>query len=73
MKTWLKAFTHNCIVHPMMMFVPGRIGDKMHDWNADWAFGEERYDELALEKLIKEIWHPKRVPLKSKKEYSNGN
>jgi len=47
---WLKAFTHNCIVHPLMMFVPREIGDKMHDRNANWAFSLNRYDELALER-----------------------
>ena len=53
MKEWLKAFTHNAIVHPLMMFVPREIGDKMHDANADWAFGKEsRYDELTLEKEL---------------------
>lgn len=53
MKSWLKEFTHNCIIHPLMMFVPREIGDKMHDKNADWAFGKEsRYDELTLEKEI---------------------
>jgi len=50
MKTWLKAFAHNCIVHPMMMFMPAALGDRLHDWNATWAFGLERYDELSLEK-----------------------
>jgi len=50
MKTWLKAFTHNAIVHPMMMFMPAALGDRLHDWNATWAFGLERYDELSLEK-----------------------
>jgi hypothetical protein len=33
-----------------MMFVPREIGDKMHDWNANWAFSLNRYDELALER-----------------------
>jgi len=46
MKTWLKAFAHNCIVHSMMMFVPAALGDRLHDWNATWAFGLKRYDEL---------------------------
>jgi len=49
-KNWLKAFTHNCIVHPLMMFVPRSFGDKMHDRNANWAFSLNRYDELSLER-----------------------
>jgi hypothetical protein len=50
MKNWLKAFTHNCVVHPMMMFLPIKTANWLHDANANWAFGLERYDELTLEK-----------------------
>ena len=49
MKQWLKEFTHNAIVHPLMMFLPREIGNKLHDSNATWVFGLERYDELQLE------------------------
>lgn len=50
MKQWLKEFTHNCIVHPAMMFMPKEWGNVLHDRNADWAFGQEsRFDELTLE------------------------
>lgn len=49
MKNWLKSFVHNAIVHPLMMFLPIRIANEMHDRNADWAFGLERYDEIKLE------------------------
>lgn len=49
-KRWLKEFTHNGIVHPLMMFMPAELATKMHDKNADWAFGvSSRYDELELE------------------------
>ena len=41
MKKWLKAFTHNCVIHPVMQFLPERIGNALHDWNARWAFREE--------------------------------
>lgn len=47
---WLKAFVHNVVVHPLMMFVPCDIAHTMHDRNANWAFGLNRYDELKLEK-----------------------
>jgi len=50
MKAWLKEFVHNCIVHPLMMFLPAELASQMHDRNADWAFGKRsRYDELKLE------------------------
>ena len=49
MKNWLKCFVHNCIVHPLMMFMPKKWAHEMHDRNADWAFGLDRYDELKLE------------------------
>jgi hypothetical protein len=51
MKSYLKEFVHNCIVHPLMMFMPASYATAMHDKNADWAFGKtSRYDELRIEK-----------------------
>lgn len=49
MRQWFKDFVHNCIVHPMMPFLPVAIANALHDRNATWAFGLERFDELALE------------------------
>lgn len=49
MKQWLKSFVHNAIVHPLMMFLPKDYAHELHDRNADWAFGQERYDEMELE------------------------
>ena len=49
MKNWLKSFVHNVIVHPLMQFLPVGISNEMHDRNATWAFGLNRYDELKLE------------------------
>ena len=49
MKQWLKDFTHNCIVHPLMMFLPKKLAHELHDRNANWAFGLDRCDELTLE------------------------
>lgn len=51
MKQWLKNFSHNCIVHPMMMFLPKKFAHELHDKNANWAFGLDRYDELTLENV----------------------
>jgi len=48
-KQWLKDASHNIIVHPLMMFLPKKLGNAMHDRNANWAFGLNRYDELKLE------------------------
>ena len=31
---WLKEFTHNCIVHPLMMFLPRKFGTDLHNRNA---------------------------------------
>lgn len=42
MKQWLKEFTHNCIVHPLMMFLPKKIGIKIHNLNADWVFNDDK-------------------------------
>ena len=50
MKQWLKDFTHHCIVHPVMVFIPKPLAHKLHDANADWVWGiENQVDELALE------------------------
>ncbi len=50
MKQYLKSFIHNVFIHPLMMFMPAELANKMHDRNANWAFGLERYDEIQLEK-----------------------
>ena len=53
MKKWLKSyskdFIHNVIVHPLMMLLPAKLATKMHDINARWAYGLNRYDEIKLE------------------------
>ena len=49
MVNWLKDFLHNAIVHPLMMFLPKDLANKMHDRNATYCYGLERYDELKLE------------------------
>ena len=49
MKQWLKDFVHNCVVHPAMPFLPVSVANWLHDKNANWAFGLERYDEVGLE------------------------
>jgi len=52
MKRWLKDFVHNCVVHPAMPFLPVRVANWLHDKNANWAFGLERYDEVGLEQWL---------------------
>ena len=47
--SWGKDFIHNCLVHPLMPFMPKQTANRFHDWNATWAFGLERYNELNLE------------------------
>lgn len=49
MKQWFKDFVHNCIVHPVMPFLPKKTANRLHDKNANWAFNLNRYDELKLE------------------------
>jgi len=41
MKQWLRDFVHNCIVHPLLPFLPRQFGNDLHRKNAAWAFGEE--------------------------------
>jgi hypothetical protein len=53
MIAWLKDFVHNSLVHPIMPFLPVRVANRLHDRNATWAYGLERYDELKLEYVNK--------------------
>ena len=46
---YTKEFIHNVVVHPLMMVLPSKYATKMHDINATWAFGLNKYDEIALE------------------------
>jgi len=47
---WINDFIHNAIVHPMLPFLPVKLGDRIHDWHAAKVFGLQRFDELKLEK-----------------------
>lgn len=51
MKQWLKEFVHNCVVHPMMPFLPVKLASALHKANGYWAFGLNRLDEVKLEGL----------------------
>jgi len=46
---YIKEFIHNVVVHPLMMVLPSKYATKMHDINATWVFGLNKYDEIALE------------------------
>lgn len=39
MKQFFKDIVHNCIIHPMLPFIPRKLGAKLHDKNAKWAYG----------------------------------
>lgn len=41
---WIRDFIHNCLVHPLLPFLPTEMGDRLHDVNAQWAFGETHPD-----------------------------
>lgn len=49
---YFKDVVHNAIVHPLMIFLPSDLATKMHDYNANWAYGKNRYDELKIEKSM---------------------
>ena len=55
MKQYFKEFVHNAIVHPLMMFMPRTWGNHMHDVNAQWAFGSNRFDEIGIEEGMKSL------------------
>ena len=35
---WFKDFVHNCVVHPLLPFIPLTWGEKLHKANANWAY-----------------------------------
>lgn len=41
MKQWLHEFVHNCLVHPLLPFLPRDLAIKFHRWHAIYAFGGE--------------------------------
>jgi len=38
MKQWLKEFFHNCILHPLLPFLPKDFGNRLHDINGRYTY-----------------------------------
>lgn len=36
---WVRDAVHNCLVHPLLPFLPARVGDRLHEASARWAYG----------------------------------
>lgn len=72
MKQWLKDFVHNCVVHPMMPFLPEKWAHEIHLKNGCWAFADDAGDaehSQALEKLKQDFenWQSRKLTNKSLK------
>jgi hypothetical protein len=52
LKRWYKDFVHNSIIHPQLPFRFTDSANRVHDKNADWAFGQARYDEVGIENAM---------------------
>jgi len=52
--SWSRDFVHNCLVHPLMPFMPVKVANRFHDWNARWAFGDDRLDEMKIEHSLRD-------------------
>lgn len=66
LKQWLKEILHNCVVHPIMPFIPSKLACELHDRNADFTFGKQnRFDEIAIETAMKENDQEKLKPLQA--------
>ena len=50
LKSWILDVIHNCIIHPIMPFLPAGLATDLHDRNANWAFGSNRWDEIGIER-----------------------
>jgi len=49
MKRWITDAVHNMFIHPLMVLLPVNVGNRLHDWHARIAFGDDRLDEIGLE------------------------
>ena len=38
---WLWSVVHNCLIHPVMPFLPFAWVDRAHDWTGERAFSRE--------------------------------
>ena len=38
---WIHELIHNCVIHPLLPFLPRDIAIKLHKWHAHYAFGGE--------------------------------
>lgn len=54
LRSWVKDFIHNSVVHPILPFLPLRWANLVHDRNADWAFGQDRLDEMGIESRMRD-------------------
>ena len=41
MRKFLWSIVHNCMVHPLMPFLPFQFVDALHDWTAEKAFNSK--------------------------------
>jgi hypothetical protein len=41
LKQWLKEFVHNCLVHPLLPFMPKKMAIELHEKNGRWTFGSD--------------------------------
>ncbi len=41
MRQWLKEIVHNCLIHPVLPFLPLRFARDLHAKNGNWAFRGE--------------------------------
>jgi len=43
-----RRFVHNFLIHPLVAVLPSRIGTRLHEANALWAFGVEQAAESPV-------------------------
>jgi hypothetical protein len=37
-KLFIKEVIHNCIVHPVLPFLPRKVGEQLHKVNGEWTY-----------------------------------
>ena len=44
-KEWMGNVLHNCVAHPLLPFLPSKLGDAIHEWTFNlWVSNIQNVD-----------------------------
>jgi hypothetical protein len=47
--SWVKVAIHNCLIHPLIPFIPKACAAQLHERNGKWAYSEDEDESGKLE------------------------